>query len=124
MIGHLKMQDDVGVMLLSLITHTQLQVGSCTPFFQLAYPLYAKWIDSTWIMDVWKFTHRTKIQLDIEKQWTPQLLRESDMPIMDTALSFNFNDFQLQYINQYRLFLQVVTITRGLAALEKFPCVP
>jgi hypothetical protein len=47
MMGHIKMMDDVGDMLLSLVTHTQLQVGASTPFFQLDYPIYAKWIDST-----------------------------------------------------------------------------
>jgi hypothetical protein len=111
MVGHLKMGDDVGQLLLSLITHTQLQVGSCTPFFQLAYPMYTKWIDSTWVTDIWIFTHRTNIVVDVEKHWTPKVLRQYDQPIMDLALQFNLNAYQLQCINQCWMYLQVITIT-------------
>jgi hypothetical protein len=111
MMGHLKIKDDVGAMLLCLITHTQLQVGSTTPFFRLAYPTYAKWIDSTWVTDLWKFTHQTRIQIEIENQWTPTLTRQQDAVIMDTALSFNFNAFQLQCINLCRLYLRVITLS-------------
>jgi hypothetical protein len=67
LVGHIKMGDEVGQLLLSLITHTQMQVGSVTPFFKLAYPRYVKWIDSTWIMDVWKFTNQAKVVIDVEK---------------------------------------------------------
>jgi hypothetical protein len=81
MMGHLKMKDDVGAMLLCLITHTHLQVGSTTPFFRLAYPADAKWIDSTWVTDLWKFTHRTRIQIEIKHQWTPTLTRQHDAVI-------------------------------------------
>jgi len=42
MIGHLKMQDDVGVMLLSLITHTQLQVVLLHPFLSAGIPTLCK----------------------------------------------------------------------------------
>jgi hypothetical protein len=35
LVGHIKIGDDVGQLLFSLITHTHLQVGSTTPFFQL-----------------------------------------------------------------------------------------
>jgi hypothetical protein len=111
LIGHLKMGDEVGHMLLSLITHTQLQVGSCTPFFQLSYPLYAKWIDSTWVTDVWKFTHPTAIIVDIEKHWTPKLLRQFDHPIMDLAMTFNLHAQQLCSINLCLLYLQVLTVS-------------
>jgi hypothetical protein len=111
MIGHIKMHDEVGQLILSLITHTQLQVGSVTPFFRLAYPKYAKWIDSTWITDVWKFAHQAKIEIDVEKHWVPKLLRGEDTALMDMALTYNLNAYQLQCINQCRLYLQVITIS-------------
>jgi hypothetical protein len=111
LVGHLKLGDEVGQMLLSLITHTQLQVGSTTPFFQLAYPTYAKWIDSTWITDVWKFTQRAHITVDIESQWTPALVRQGDIGIMDLALTFQLDTHQLRSINTCRLYLQVVTVS-------------
>jgi ribonuclease HI len=111
LVGHLKLGDDVGQMLLSLITHTQLQVGSTTLFFQLVYPTYAKWIDSTWITDIWKFTHRAHITVDIKSQWMPTLVRQGDIGIMDLALTFQLDTHQLRSINTCRLYLQVVTVS-------------
>jgi len=99
---------------LHLNRHTPRAVLFASPryggFFQLDYPTYAKWIDSTWVTDVWKFTHRTQIQIEIENQWTPQLTRQHDATIMETALSFNLTDLQLQCINMCRLHLQVITL--------------
>jgi len=50
MVGHLKMADEVGQMIPSLISHTQLQVGSIQP--TLPYPTYHSLIDNTWITDM------------------------------------------------------------------------
>jgi len=111
LVGHLKIGDDIGRMILSLITHTQLQIGSVTPFFQLQYSTYAKWIDSTWITDCWKFANRTKIELEIESPWVPTLTRQGDVALMDLALMFHLNHQQLRTINTCRLFLQVVTVS-------------
>jgi len=33
MVGHVKMGDDIGQLILSLVTHTQLQVGASESFF-------------------------------------------------------------------------------------------
>jgi len=50
MVGHLKMADEVGQMIPSLISHTQLQVGLTQP--TLPYPTYHSLIDNTWITDM------------------------------------------------------------------------
>jgi hypothetical protein len=109
--GHIKLGADVGQLLLSLSTHTQLQVGSTTPFFQLQYPLYAKWIDSTWITDCWEFAHHAHITVDIESQWVPLLSRQGDIALMDMALTFNFDAYQLRCVNTCRLYLQVISVS-------------
>jgi len=111
LVGHIKMGDEVGQLLLSSITHTQLQVGSVTPFFKLAYPRYVKWIDSTWIMDVWKFTNQAKVVIDVEKHWLPCLPCKHDAALIDLALTFNLNADQLKSINLCRLYLQVITVS-------------
>jgi hypothetical protein len=96
LVGHIKIRDDIGQLLLSLITHTQLQVGSSVPFFRLQYPLYAKWIDVTWVTDCWKLAHRARIVIDIEKHWVPTIPRERDIAIMDMALTFQLDVHQLR----------------------------
>jgi hypothetical protein len=81
------MADEVGQMILSLISHTQLQVGSIQPFFTLPYPTYHSLIDNTWITDVWKFAHRAKIGIEIKRHWTPKLTQQYDCALMDLALT-------------------------------------
>jgi hypothetical protein len=109
--GHLQLGDDVGQFILSLITHTQLQVGSITPFFALPYPSYAKWIDSTWITSIWKYVHQASITIDVENHWAPPLSREDDMAIMDLALTFHLTPNQLYHINLCQLYLQVFSVS-------------
>jgi hypothetical protein len=109
LMGHTKIGDDIGKLILSLVTHTQLQTGSTMPFFRLPYPQYAKWIDNTWISDCWKFSHRAHIEVDIESHWVPRLLRQGDIALMDMALTFQLDNYQLRCINTCRLYLQVVT---------------
>jgi hypothetical protein len=111
MVGHIKMEDEVGHMLLSLISHAQVQVGSTTPFFQLPYPSYHHWIDHTWVTDVWKFMHRAQIGVEIEKHWLPKLARQHDVALMDIGLTFNFDSHQLRCINACRMYLQVITLS-------------
>jgi ribonuclease HI len=111
MVGHVKMGDDIGQLILSLVTHTQLQVGASESFLKLPYPIYAKWIDTTWVTDCWKFVHRLNMVIDLEHQWVPTLPREGDIAIMDLALTFHLNFHQLQRINTCRMYLQVVSVS-------------
>jgi hypothetical protein len=111
LMGHVKLGDEVGKQILSLMTQTQQQVGSTTLFFQLPYPDYARWLDSTWITDAWKFAHCAKITSDLENTWTPIILRHGGIAIMDLALTYNLDAYQLCSINTCRLFLQVTMIS-------------
>ncbi|MFO0446277.1 MAG: hypothetical protein ACK51L_01300, partial [bacterium] len=109
--GHLKLGDEVGQLIQSLITHTQLEVGSTSPFFQLQYPTYARWIGNTWITDCWKFAHRAKITVEVESQWVPKETRYGDIALMDLALTFHLDTYQLQCINTCRLYLQAIMVS-------------
>jgi len=82
----------------------------------LQYPTYLKWIDSTWITDIWKFIHQAKITVDVENQWLPRLCRQHDTAIMDFAITLSLNAFQLGCINTCRLFLQVTTLSDIVSA--------
>jgi hypothetical protein len=106
-VGHLKLGDEVGKFILSLITHTQLQVGSSTPFFGLPFPNYAKWINNTWATSIWKYTHQAKVTIDVEHHWAPSPCCQDDAALMDLALTFHLETTQLYHINLCRLYLQV-----------------
>lgn len=88
-----------------------LQVGSIQPFFTLPYPTYHSLIDNTWITDMWKFAHRAKLEIEIERHWTPKLTWQHDCALMDLALTLHFDTYQLRCINTCRLYLKVITIS-------------
>jgi len=111
MVGHLKLKDEVGNLIMTLITHTQVQTGSAQPFFTLPYPTYHKWIDHTWVTSTWKFKHPAKLTIDLENPWTPKLSRENDGASMEMALRYNFMATQLYILNLCRLHLQVTTLS-------------
>jgi len=110
-LGHLKLGDETGALIKTLITHTQLQTGSVFPFFSLPYPTYSKWTDTTWVTDIWKYTHQAKLVVEVESHWKPHLSRQNDSAIMDFAVSLNLNHFQLICINTCRMHLQVTTLS-------------
>ncbi len=116
LVGHLKMADDIGQLILNLLSHLQLQVGSSTPVFSNSYPPYAKWIDSSWLTSIWKFTSQIRLGIDIEHQWIPAPARAKDSMIMDLALTFHLTDQQLKSINVCRMYLQVLALSDITAA--------
>jgi hypothetical protein len=79
LVGHLKMEDTTGDLILIAISHLQIHTGSGTPFFALPYPNYAKWIDHTWLSSIWKHTHQLAITVEVECHWTTHRARENDV---------------------------------------------
>jgi hypothetical protein len=59
LMGHLKLEDNTGDLILIMISHLQLHVGSGTPFFALLYPHYARWIITNWLTSIWTHTPNT-----------------------------------------------------------------
>jgi hypothetical protein len=112
LVGHLKLKDEIGELILVSISHLQLHVGSGTEFFALPYPHYAKWVEQNWLTSIWKHTHQMNITVDVERHWIPILAREHDQFLMDELMRYSFSPQQLRNINLCRLYLQVITILR------------
>ena len=68
-IGHLNLGDENGQLILSLLTHLQLRVGSSMPVLPLPYGTYGPWVEQDWMTSVWWFTTQTHSQLEVENQW-------------------------------------------------------
>jgi hypothetical protein len=71
LLGHIKTGDDTGNLILSLIGHTQLHIGSDKSLFNLPFPLYEKVIEKNWITSIWSYAYSTNLTIDIEHQWLP-----------------------------------------------------
>jgi hypothetical protein len=82
------------------LSNVQLVTGAILPFFSLPYSRYAKWIKWDWIVSIWKYTSHLQIVVDIENMWTPLLVRDHDISLMDSAILYNFSPQYLHEINQ------------------------
>ena len=65
--------------------------------------------ESVWIKRIYEVCKYNEIKLDFQCQEIP-LLRENDSYIMEKALQFSFNAFQLRCINFCRLYLGAITM--------------
>jgi hypothetical protein len=110
LIGHLKVEEDTGKLILSFLSHLPLYVGSITPLFQLSFTPYAKWVGLNWITSVWSFTSTVNAVLKIEHQWVPFLPLQHDVSTIDVALGLNFTPVQYKQFNNCCIYLQVITL--------------
>lgn len=98
----------------------QLLVGSDSPFLNLKFLLYAKWIEHSWLTSLWQCTSRTGFVLKIKRAWTSPLKRLNDRMLMDYFLSLKFKPSELQTLNKWRIYLQVLTLSDIVSADGKF----
>ncbi len=95
LVGHLKLKDSTGDLIVIVISHLQLHLGSGTPFFALPYPHYAKWKAHNWLTSIWKHTHQLQITVEVERHWKTQLAQHQDLFLMDEFIKHNFSSQQM-----------------------------
>jgi hypothetical protein len=81
LLGHLRVGDKTGKLILVSMSYLQLIIGSATPFFQLPYDKFAKWIDKSWLTSIWQFIHVTKLQIAVRQHYTPKLTSQGYMTL-------------------------------------------
>jgi hypothetical protein len=110
-IGHLKLEDDTGKLILSTLSHIQLYIGSSRSFFSLPTKTYGRLLEPNWITSIWSYIESANLTLEIEQLWLPKPSREGDAMIMDLATQFNLSVVQIKQLNNCRLYLQVLMLS-------------
>jgi hypothetical protein len=111
LIGHIRIGDDTGSLMLIDLSHLQLQVGSSTLFLSLPYHKNVKWIDSGWLPSIWQFLNRAQLKIFIRKAYIPRTQRVHDIALMDFFLSLKYLPAVLRILNACRLYLQVIIVS-------------
>jgi hypothetical protein len=111
LLGHLRIGDATGSLMLIDLSHLQLQVGSSTLFLNLPYHNYAKWTESGWLPSIWQFLNRANLKIFIRKAYVPQPQRKNDVALMDFFLSLKYKPAVLKTLNFCRLYLQVIFLS-------------
>ncbi len=52
LVGHIKLNDDVGQQFLILLSYVQLLTGTSTSVFHQPYQLFKPWIEHTWVSTI------------------------------------------------------------------------
>jgi hypothetical protein len=82
LIGHIRIGDDTGSLMLIDLSHLQLQVGSSTLFLNLPYHKYVKWTDSGWLPSTWQFLNRAQLKIFIRKAYILRTQRVHDIGLL------------------------------------------
>ena len=111
LLGHLRIGDATGSLILIDLSHLQLQVGSSTLFLNLPFHNYENWTESGWLPSIWQFLNKANLKIYIRKAYVPQLQRKHDIALMDFFLSLKYKPAVLRNLNSCRLYLQVIFLS-------------
>lgn len=111
LLGHLRRKDNTSKLVQVAISIMQQRVGAKGLFFNLPYPKYAGWLESTWLASIWQFLHILDLQIIIPSIPLPQEQRDNDIFLMSEFIYQGFKKGELELINQCRLYHQVITLT-------------
>lgn len=102
--------DQTSVLLLIEMSYLQLITGAKTPFYNLPYLKYAKWIEKTWLTSVWQFLTEANLKLVVSKATRFEEQRENDSFLMTIFVYAKFSASDLRQINRCRIYHQVLTV--------------
>lgn len=110
-LSHLRAHDKTGRLILISMSYLQITIGSNISFLHKPFTTYTKWIDQNWLTSLWRALHKSKLIVQVKREWRPSLPRTHDIFLMDYFLRLNFKPAQLKLLNQCRIYLQVLTLT-------------
>jgi hypothetical protein len=84
-VGHIKLRDENGLLILSLLSHLKVYIGTIHPILTLPFSCYIKWVDMNWITSIWYFKSMLAVTID----HIPSLdnLRPTTIPFHNSAIS-------------------------------------
>ena len=106
---HVKMNDDVGKLILVSLQHAQLTAGTIQPILE-PDKLIPNYIGNIWVYTLHTLLVETGLKVRIRDVWNNTLNRENDMALMDTWMT-KYNIRILKQLNMCRMYLKVTTLS-------------
>ena len=111
-LGHTRIQDKTGKLLIIGLSYLQLLSGSGIFVLNLSYTTSGSWLEQGWLTSLWEFTTYAKLRFHTAAIfWTPKLQRENDFFLMDFFTTLTKNSSILKALNHCRLYLQVLLVS-------------
>ena len=107
LLGHLNKQDRTGLLIEIDLEYLELLIGlgKC-PLYWPETTRY-KYVPNTWLTSIGHFLHSNEFRVETRTKRIFRLQRENDLFLMQLAIDGRFN---LNHIQQCRLYLQVATL--------------
>jgi hypothetical protein len=111
-LGHMRLQDKTGNLLVIGLSNLQLLSGSGMFVFNLPYTISGTWIEHGWLSSLWEFSSYAKLSYHTSDIcWIPEKQRENDSFIMEFFLTMTKNVSILKALNCCRVYLQVLQVS-------------
>jgi len=111
-LGHTRIKDKTGKLLIIGLSYLQLLSGSGTFVLNLSYTTSGSWLKQGWLTSLWEFSTYAKLRFHTATIfWTPKLQRENDFFLMDFFTTLTKNSSILKALNHCRLYLQVLLVS-------------
>jgi hypothetical protein len=115
-LGHIRLEDKTGKLIMIGLSHMQLIVGTSTLFLNDDYEKHSRDIPDGWLNSVWAFSYKTKLSFQIKNHWTPVAQRHGDMVLMDMFFTQSLPRNIISILNRSRLYLQVISVADIVSA--------
>jgi hypothetical protein len=115
-VGHCREKDKTSTLLNISLSYMQLSVGTCTSVLKLPFSKYGVWLESSWLVSLWRFLQRASLSINLTPQWLPTHNRRGDLALMDHFVTQSYKAHQLIQLNRCHLYLQVITLTDIVSA--------
>jgi hypothetical protein len=109
-LGHLRLQDDTGMLIHIALTYVQLLSGSSKNFLNKSYSTFS-WLDWGWVTSLWHFISTTFLSFFYPGMWLPTAPREGDIFLMEYFTSQRLPKAVHRVLNACRLYLRVITLS-------------
>ena len=106
---HMQANTEMGQLITLNINWLQLTVGWETQIFEDTRKI--TYVKTNWLIHLKEYINKCQIQIKSQKFWKPKMKREKDLMVMDEALKFTSNVVHLKYINAWRIYFNVLTLS-------------
>jgi hypothetical protein len=111
-LGHLRKNEEIGVLTNILLETLQLVIGSSFPLFHYPLTQVLRFCTRNWLLNVWEFLISIHGTIHLERAWKFELQCTNNVFLMDSFMMHvpHFPPKTLKCLNACCIFLQVITL--------------
>jgi len=110
MLGHVRKKDTTGDLIIITLATAQQEIGVSQPILSLPFSKFQNLLSHSWLKEVWRFVSSISGSFRMHSTWTPPLLYENDINIMETVMKWDISDATRSTINTCRLYCKVYIV--------------